>query len=90
LWLLGAIALQGNPADLAQAEIDYQQALELADELVMPPLLAHCHMGLAMLYLHTGRQALASIELTAAIALFRDLGMVYWQLQAEAHQARLA
>jgi tetratricopeptide (TPR) repeat protein len=90
LRLLGAIALQGNPADLAQAKIDYQQALELADELMMPPLLAHCHMGLAMVYLHTGRQALASTELTAAIARFRDLGMVYWQLQAEAHQARLA
>ena len=50
LRLLGEIALHGQPPDIVQAEIYYQQALALADELGMRPLQAHCHRGLGTLY----------------------------------------
>ena len=33
------------------------QALALADELGMRPLVAHCHLGLGRLYNQTGRAA---------------------------------
>jgi predicted ATPase len=46
-WLLGEIAMRLDPPDVAQAEAHYQQALALADELGVRPLVAHCHQGWA-------------------------------------------
>jgi hypothetical protein len=43
-------------ADVVQAEASYQQALVLADELVLRPLVAHCHRGLGTLYGMTGQR----------------------------------
>ena len=43
LRLLGDIAVHPDPPDVKQAEIHYQQALILANELGMRPLQAHCH-----------------------------------------------
>src|SRR5262249_2582586 len=42
LRLLGDIAARREPPEVAQAEVHYQQALALADELGMRPLVAHC------------------------------------------------
>src|SRR4029450_1545074 len=42
LWLLGEIAIQRAPPDVAPAEVYYQQALALADACGMRPLQAHC------------------------------------------------
>ncbi len=50
LRLLGEIAAHRDPSDAEQAEASYQQALTLANELGMRPLLAHCHLGLGTLY----------------------------------------
>src|SRR4029450_5395909 len=46
LRLLGEIAVHRDPPDATLAEVHYQQALTLADELGMRPLQAHCHLGL--------------------------------------------
>ena len=46
LRLLGDIAAQREPPECEQAEAYYHQALTLAEELGMRPLLAHCHLGL--------------------------------------------
>ena len=37
-----------------KAEDHYRQALALAEELGMRPLIAHCHVGLGKLYRRTG------------------------------------
>ena len=50
LRLLGAIALHDPRSDVEPAEDYYRQALALAEELDMRPLLAHCHRGLGTLY----------------------------------------
>src|SRR5262249_28298100 len=50
LRLLGMIASQSDPPESEAAEAHYRQALTLADELGMRPLLAHCHLGLGTLY----------------------------------------
>src|SRR5262249_9850182 len=55
LRLLGEIAAHPNPPEGEQAGAHYRQALALAEELGMRPLLAHCHFGLGTLYGRMGR-----------------------------------
>src|SRR5712691_9153870 len=50
LRLLGEIASRREPPESTQAESHYHQALTLAEELGMRPLVAHCHRGLGTLY----------------------------------------
>jgi tetratricopeptide (TPR) repeat protein len=81
---LGAVYAHADPPDVAQAEAHYQQALALAEELGMRPLVAHCHHGLGRLYSQTGRGEEARVALTAAIDLYRAMEMTFWLPQAEA------
>ena len=89
LRLIGEIAVQREPAERDQAEAHYHQALALANELGMRPLLAHCHRGLGTLYATLGRRDTARTALTAAIALYRAMDMTFWLPQAEAALVRI-
>ena len=89
LRLLGDIAAQREPPDLAQAEAHYQQALALAVELGMRPLQAHCHHGLGTLYNQMGRTALARTAISTAIELYRAMDMTFWLPQTEAALAQI-
>src|SRR5262249_26961640 len=73
LRLLGDIAAQRHPAVAELAADYYRQAMALADELGMRPLLAHCHLGLGTLYARMGRVGPARAELSAAIELYRAM-----------------
>jgi class 3 adenylate cyclase/tetratricopeptide (TPR) repeat protein len=84
LHQLGVVHAHADPSDVAQAEAYYQQALALAEELGMRPLVAHCHHGLGRLYVRTGRGAQAHAALATAIALYRDMEMTFWLPQVEA------
>jgi class 3 adenylate cyclase/tetratricopeptide (TPR) repeat protein len=84
LRLLGDIAAQRDPPEVEPAEAHYQQALALAEELGMRPLVAHCHLGLGKLYLKTGGREQARVELSAAMARYRAMEMTFWLPQAEA------
>jgi class 3 adenylate cyclase/tetratricopeptide (TPR) repeat protein len=53
LYLLGRIARHGHAPHLKPAATHYGQALDLANELGMRPLQAHCHHGLGTLYSQT-------------------------------------
>ena len=55
----------------------------------MRPLVAHCHLGLGMLYAKTDRQEQARAELSAAVALYRAMEMTFWLPQAEAALAQM-
>jgi tetratricopeptide (TPR) repeat protein len=90
LCLIGDIAARREPLEVEQAEARFRQALALADELGMRPLLAHCHLGLGMLYAKSGRPEQARPELSAAIALYRAMEMTFWLPQAEAALARVS
>ena len=50
--LANSIAARREPPESDQAEGYYRQALNLAQELGMRPLQAHCHHGLGTLYAH--------------------------------------
>ena len=83
LRLLGDIAARREPPESALAEDHYQQALALAEELGMRPLVAHCHLRLGNLYLKSGRRDEARAELSAAIELYRAMEMTFWLPEAE-------
>ena len=89
LRLLGDIAARHEPPESESAEAHYRQALALAGELGMRPLLAHCHLGLGTLSGRTGRVEQARVELTAAIELYHAMDMTFWLTQAEAALARV-
>jgi tetratricopeptide (TPR) repeat protein len=84
LRLLGDIAAHREPPEAEQAEAHYRQALALAEELGMRPLVAHCRRGLGTLYAATGQQDQARTALVTAIALYRAMDMTFWLPQAEA------
>jgi tetratricopeptide (TPR) repeat protein len=90
LHQLGAVQAHAAPPDVTQAEAYYQQALALADELGMRPLMAHCHLGLGRLYGQTGRAEQARAALATAIDLYRAMDMTFWLPQAEAALAQIA
>jgi tetratricopeptide (TPR) repeat protein len=89
LHQLGTVQPHADPPDAAQAEAYYQQALALAEELGMRPLVAHCHLGLGRLYAQTGRREQARTALTTAIDLYRAMDMTFWLPQAEAALAQV-
>jgi tetratricopeptide (TPR) repeat protein len=90
LRLLGEIAARYEPPESESAEAHYRQALALAEELGMRPLLAHCHLSLGTLYGRMSRVEQARAELTAAIELYRAMDMTFWLPQAEAELTKTA
>jgi tetratricopeptide (TPR) repeat protein len=84
LHLLGKVAAHSDPPEAAEAVTRYQQALALATELGMRPLMAPCHLGLGTLYTRMHRVEQARTELSTAIAMFRAMQMTFWLPQAEA------
>jgi hypothetical protein len=55
----------------------------------MRPLQAHCHLGLGTLYAASGQREQARPVLSTAIALYRDMDMMFWLPQAEAALAQV-
>jgi class 3 adenylate cyclase/tetratricopeptide (TPR) repeat protein len=89
LHQLGVVQAYADPPDVVQAEAHYQQALALADELGMRPLVAHCHLGLGTLYAQTGRREQARAELSTAIEMYQSMDMTFWLPQTEATLAQV-
>jgi predicted ATPase/class 3 adenylate cyclase len=83
LRLLGDIAAHPDPPDAQQAESYYRQALALAEELGMPLLVAHCHLGLGTLYGKLDRDEEAQAELETAAEMYRAMEMPFWLTKAE-------
>jgi tetratricopeptide (TPR) repeat protein len=69
---------------LETAERHYREAMTLAAERSMRPLVAHCHLGLGKLYRRTDKRDEAREHLTTATTMYREMGMTYWLEKAEA------
>ena len=81
LRLQGGIAVSsGNPD---RAEEKYREALGIATELGMRPLVAHCHRGFAKLYQGTPKREEAQAHLSTAMAMYREMRMTYWLENAQ-------
>jgi tetratricopeptide (TPR) repeat protein len=89
LRLLGEIAAHRAPSDVDEAVVHYHQALALAEELGMRPLVAHCHFGLGALYQRVGKRERARAALSTAIELLRAMEMTFWLSRAEATLAKV-
>jgi len=84
LRLLGAIASRAEPQDRAEAARYYREALGLAAELGMRPLVAHCHLGLGKLHRSKDQRELAHHHLTTATKMFAEMNMASWRDKTEA------
>jgi sugar phosphate isomerase/epimerase len=78
------MALHQDQPDIRTAEAHYREAIALAGELGMRPLIAHCHLGLAKLYRRPGDGVEVQEHLKAALAMYREMGMTFWLEKAEA------
>jgi tetratricopeptide (TPR) repeat protein len=83
LRLLAEVTSHPDRFQAAQAEDYSRQALALAGELGMRPLIAQCHLDLGKLFRGTDRPAEARDHLTTAAAMFKDMGMTYWLEMSE-------
>jgi sugar phosphate isomerase/epimerase len=84
LHLLGDIAAHPTATKIEGADGHYRRALDLAIDLGMRPLIAHCHLGLGKLYRRTGDHAKAQEHLGTATTMYREMDMGFWLAQAEA------
>ena len=89
LYQIGAAYAHANSPDAELAETHYRQALALAEELCMRPLMAHCHRGLGTLYARIGRREQARLELATAMEFYRAMDMTFWLPQAEVALAQV-
>ena len=90
LRLLGDLAARGEPPDVARSEDCYRQALALAHELGMRPLLGRCHLALGGLHRRAGRRPTAEEHLALALGLFREMDMRLWLEQAQGELRQLS
>ncbi|HEU4371428.1 MAG TPA: tetratricopeptide repeat protein [Methylomirabilota bacterium] len=84
LHVLGEIAATAAPLDTAAAEAHYRDAMALARDRDMRPLVAHCHFGLGKLYQRTGERDQAREHFTTSTTMYREMDMRFWLEQAEA------
>jgi class 3 adenylate cyclase/tetratricopeptide (TPR) repeat protein len=84
LRLLGDISAHPDRFDVDAAEAHYRQALALAEELSLRPLVAHCHRGFGKLCARTGKREQAREYLTTATTMYREMDMRFCLEQAEA------
>ena len=89
LHLIGDLAARREPPAAEEAMAHYRQALALADELGMRPIVAHCHLGLGKLHGRAGKREQAREHLTTATTMYREMDMKYWLEQVAAETAAL-
>jgi len=89
LRLLAEIAALRDPPEAEQAKRQYRDALALATQLGMRPLVAHCNLGLCKLYRQKGKREQAHEPLTTATTMYREMNMQFWLQKAEAEMRQL-
>lgn len=67
-----------------------RQALALASELGMRPLIAHCHLGLGKLYWRSGERQEAHEHFGTANTMCRETDVRFWLDQAQAEMKVMA
>ena len=71
-------AIHADTGRLEEAIHWYGRTLQQASDLLMRPLVAHCHKGLGDSYLSIGNEKEAQVENEAALKIYRTLGMTTW------------
>jgi tetratricopeptide (TPR) repeat protein len=89
LRVLSDIATHPHQFNAESGETHFRQALALAAELGMRPLVAHCRLCLGKLSRLTGKREHARDHLTTATRMYREMGMRFWLEQAEVEMGEL-
>ena len=84
LRFLAEVALRRDHPDPESAERHLGQALALAEELGMRPLVARCQLDMGQLYRRAGNRSKARDHLALAGSQLREMDMRLWMEQAEA------
>jgi class 3 adenylate cyclase/tetratricopeptide (TPR) repeat protein len=84
LHLLAEVTLKHDRSDIEKAAHYYGQAIALAEELGMRPLLARIDLGLGQLHRRVGNHVRAEEYLASATVLLREMDMTLWLERAEA------
>ena len=84
LWRLGESHASQSPPAVEWAEEACREALSLATELGMRPLVAHCHLRLGRLRARAGERGQAQDPLAMAATMYREVDMRSWLAEAEA------
>jgi tetratricopeptide (TPR) repeat protein len=81
---------QGRAAASAyeQARAALEEAIGIASEMGLRPLLGRCHLALGRALARAGGPDSGREHLDQAAALFRDMGMRFWLDRAEASRGR--
>jgi len=90
LRLLGEIVSRPDHPDVERAEGYCREALALAAELGMRPLVAHCHFHLGRLCRKADQPERAREHLTTATKMYREMDMHLWPGRAEAEMREMA
>jgi hypothetical protein len=80
---LGEICSRQASCDINEATQHYLDALAVATECGMRPLVAHCHLGVGKLYGRTGKREEAREHLATAANMYREMDMRFWLAVAE-------
>ena len=83
LRLLGDIKTHPDRFDPEVGAAHYREAMSLAQQHRMRPLVAHCHLGLGELYRRTGQLDHARENLASAATLYREMDMGFWLERTE-------
>jgi DNA-binding SARP family transcriptional activator len=85
MHLLGDIATHPERFDADSGMARYREALTLAEPRGMRPVVAHCHLGLGVLYRRIDKRDRASEHFTTARKMYREMDMRFWleKVQAE-------
>jgi tetratricopeptide (TPR) repeat protein len=82
-WLLGEISSRQPSCAFNEVNRHYSDALALANECGMRPLIAHCHLGVGKLYGSIGKREKASEHIATAANMYREMDMQFWLPLAE-------
>jgi class 3 adenylate cyclase/tetratricopeptide (TPR) repeat protein len=86
---LGDVAALRDPPLTALAEEHFRRALAIASGRGMRPMIAHSHLSLGRLHQRLGKGGQARDELNTALALYREMDMLFWPDQVEARLRQL-
>src|SRR5262249_30081833 len=78
LLLRGDVTSHPDRFDVESGVEHYREALALAKQHGMRPLVAHCQRGLGKLYRNIGKLEQARENLAAAATMYREMGMNFW------------
>ena len=83
-YLQSRVAVVGPTVRVDTAFAHAGEALTLADQLGLRPLVAHCHLGLGRLYRCAGQSREAQEHVRSATSMYGEMDMRAWLEQAEA------